>query len=765
MDSKEQGNEKIKKIVKKTIDTLSLLAVLNYIVYRFLQSTMFPLVYTNTYKLFTTIWMIIAGLLHFCFIFIEQYRAASEREDKAKLFFYVSVCVCISIPFLYVAKKYNYKFLVFLPLVSLCLYKMNPEKVLRSTACVISILFISTWICALSGSVRNLTYAENDRIFNAFGIINTTDFAAYFTYLFLYLWCSHRSSNAIVDFGLALMSLLLSYGVFFLSSSRTALVCGILTTIAILWNVLNNNLLKHWDRTRRFGNIINHMTIGAFPFVGFVFFLLMTQYAQLTEFSKKMDVLTAGRLLATWTPYTTYGIHPFGTSIQKMHGMGGSLIHTWSAGYGYIDVAYSMMAIRYGWVITLIIMCLWVWTTYRAVRSGKTKIALAMAIISAHAFAEARFLDLNYNILLAMSFCAYNRSEILREKRVDIAGVKMQKRKRIFIYSTICMLIPVLVFSPRIFSWLRTIFYLEGLREGVQGIYALLICIELVILLSAMVWSFYYTVVQKSQKASIVIWVSIVLFCIIIGYGNKIITDGINYQSERLVSEESVIRIVQKSSSQPVYAAEASEMYQRQFGGFKDHAFSTEELYRNPKGTIFTDINVECLGILATGGKYAQISPWSGVYSYDPDVIETLSSEGFRWESYYYTERICNLEDLAYRNDLCIESGKLRLSGSEESIRQGLEWDQYAGTYEVNYTLELLQQGPGDAICRIRVTGEAGEKILLEKMVTSDDFDTEGICRISLTYVTGDVPKVSYLLEIIDETDLFVKEISWRRIS
>ena len=114
---------------------------------------------------------------------------------------------------------------------------------------------------------------------------------------------------------------------------------------------------------------------------------------------------------------------------------------------------------------------------------------------------------------------------------------------------------------------------------------------------------------------------------------------------------------MQSATVQPVYAAEAEELYQRSYGGFSSHVFSTEELYRAPRGSIFTDQDVEVLGIISSFGKYTKISDWSGLYSFDPIVIEELEKAGYEWTRFYSGVHICNLKDTTLFNRLDYDEG------------------------------------------------------------------------------------------------------------
>ena len=316
----------------------------------------------------------------------------------------------LALPFFYVGWKQDYKFLIFLPICCMCLYDMQAEKVLKAFFVTIGTLLLATVLCSLSGTVRNLTNVGDDgRVVAAYGTINTTDFASYFTFLLLTIWGEMRGKRWESSVLFAIIVAIISYLAYVLTDSRTVLEVGAILLILVLWDCV----VERRKGLQIIGKGVNVFTTIAFPLIGvIVIFLLVYSYSQHAPWAVQLDQVLSGRLRVTLDPYNMYGIRPFGNLMDNMHGKGGTLLsYGWSSGYGYIDVAYAMLAIRYGWIITAVVTGLWIWMTARALEKGNRRIAFAMAIMAVHAFSEARILDINYNIFLVMPFCAFERPE------------------------------------------------------------------------------------------------------------------------------------------------------------------------------------------------------------------------------------------------------------------------------------------------------------------------------------------------------------------
>ena len=746
-----------KKNIAGLLDLLSLLSVLQYCVYRFLQSTMFNFYYSQRYKLFTMGLMLVFGGVRYLYIIVRKLRE-KEKKEKTKFILKCGFAWLLALPFFYVGWVHDYKMLALLPICCMCLYDMEQSKILKFFVFTIGSLLLATILCALSGTVRNLVTSWS--VHGAYGIINTTDFAAYFTFLLVTIWCTIQLNSWCSCLLFAGLSLLISWVVNHLTGSNTALICGIIICLSVVWNYTDETILHKTTKGIRIGRRINKLSIFAFPFIGALVVALVIGYGAQSSWAIRIDELLSERLKVTWTPYQQYGIHPFGSTIDNMNGVGATVIPNWSSGYGYIDVGYAMLAIRYGWMITGIVLGIWVWMTVKALNAGQNRIALTMAILAVHAFSEARFLDVNYNVFLIMPFSAiYSQA-----KKEKYAALKEPKRETFISIIVGTVIIAVLyIFLPKLLSLLRTFFSLAGWNDGTASFYSLLFCLGIVFVI-LFAWRSIQQLLIKREKKTIFLLAADIMICIGLFFAvNQTIEKARSEQSARIESEQSIIRQVQRAATQPVYAAEPEELYKREIGGFSDHLFSSEELYRLPRGSIFTDQKVEVLGIISSFGYYTQISEWTGLYTFDNKVIETLEKAGYRWTRFYSGKRNCNLKEIAIFNNLK-DNDPLAISGPIRVVTNNMEIDQFSGVYRVTFSLSLLSAINTDTICYLEVLGEAGERIIAHEELDISDFDASGQCVYEIEYAIAHVPKVSFAVSVLDKASIEIKDISWQKI-
>ncbi len=766
-------------------DALALIAAMQYVAYRFLQSTMFSFIYSEPYKYVTFISLVAIGGARLSCMFIQR----MHQWKKYATFRYAGKCllfIFVSAVFAYVGVKNDYKFWVFVPIVAVCLYGIDPEKVFLWFVNVELVLLMGTVLCCLAGTVRNLIYVQENHVIGSYGIVNTTDLAAYCTFLLLFGWCKQKGRGLGACVEMAAIDMLVTMAAYWFTGSRTALYCGLMLLALIFWEGIKNGHSQSKLITT-IDNNLKRFAIISFPLMTGIVLILTFLYSKGIPWTYALNELFSDRIRYTLQVYEQYGMKPFGTVLTGMHGYGGTILRdVWTGNVPYIDIGYAMLAIRYGWVMFLAIMGIWVWMTAHMFKCGRDRIAFSLAIIAFHAFSEARFLDVNYNILMVMPLC------LLCLPRDSHAGKDTRgftnNKKGALLYALLCLIgLAVVIAMPRIVSWLRTIFSVLGWNRGTGSRRALLTGVLLVCSIAALLKSIALLWCHRNKASIAAVCGSLLLIAFGVIAGNRIIQISMREQASRLESEEGIVRIVQEAATQPVYVAEQSEIYQRRFGGFSDHVFSSEELYQAPQGTLFTDKSTEVLGITRTGGKYLQFSDWSGIYSYDQAVIDALENKGYEWYAYYTSEREIDLADLASKNGLVRDDiGRVRISGSHHGIEENEGIDQQFGIYTVKLCLELdeyqitplkkpekrhilsndrmeTDSGSKGIICVFRIMGEKGKRVIQDNPIMLSDFDENGRCEKSFTYEIMSTPKVTYLLSARDGVSLYLDEISWKK--
>lgn len=745
--------------LEMVLDALSLASVLFYAIYRFLQSTMFQFYYSNRYKMLTIILPIVFGGIRFLYLVLKKCWAAESHKEQS---FFILRCIlafCLLIPFVLVGWMHDYKMLIYLPICCMCLYDMVPEKVCRVFFVTIGTCLVAVILCCLSGTVRNIVVHDNG-VYASYGIINTTDFASYFTFLLLTAWCSMRTRKWYTSVLFAVASGIITYIVYLYTGSRTALYTGALIVFLVQWDCLGEHVFCREKKLRRIRKCINWLSILAFPVVGALVIFLTARFAAQDTWALELEKLLSGRLKTVLQPFQMYGVKPFGSTIEKMYGFGGTILGKyWSAEYSYLDVGYAMLAIRCGWVITAIVMVLWMWMTAKALKNGKTRIAFALVVLAAHAFSEARILDVNFNIFLIMPFCAFSQEKTVSEKAPE------RKWQRLFpVLSGIAFFAAALLLLPTALRWLRAYFYLKGWYDGIAAFTSFSFCSGLILVLLGL-WKV-LSLFQETKEGKIL--ATLVGLLLLLTGGvlsvNATIEQGRAEQADRLQAEEQVIRKMQACATMPVYAAESEELYRRDGVRLPNHFFTLEELNRN-RGSFLTADTVEAFEVLPFGGRYTQISNYSGLYTFDTAVMESLSSIGYTWSIFYSGERHCNLDDLAVFNSMKMTDGQLVLTNAARVETKNMETDQMSGTYRVTFSFSgFAASSDGQAIL-LQVIGEGGDRIICQKTLSAADFNSEGRCDYTMTYQITATPQVTYAISVTEGVTATVNDIAWQRVS
>ena len=747
------------------LDALSLAAVMQYVGYRFLQTTMFPFIYSELYKTATFLSLVVFGGVRFAYLFARRQWAEADEKAKTKRFLkFVGTCF-LALPFFLVAFLHDYKMLIFIPICWMCLYDMRAETVFKWYVRVIGVMLAATVLCCLAGVVLNI---YRGRHHGSYGIINTTDFAAYFLFLILFLWCRTERRNWQTSAIFAVSFVATGIVVDILTGSMTTKVCCFLTAIACTGECISHIIYAKHGRPKKLIRIIDCISCLVFPLALVSFVVLVELYGAGLSFATRINAMLSGRLSTTLETYQKYGIHMLGTAFT-MHGVGGSLFGSGMT-YDFLDNSYAYLLIRYGVMITLIVMCLWEREVHHAIKDGKRRIAISMSIIAIYAMSESHFVDISYNIFLVLPFCNSSVQNI--ESAVSTAqkrGENTNKYRVLSVASRIGIIGVVCYAFPYILSWLRTFFYFKEWSSGTDTLFALLFCVLLILSVCA-IWNTVPLLFGRRKHFVLVLPMTALMLFFMFFEMYSFIHAEINASSDELTEEEGTIQIILDSATQPVYALERSELYLQSFPGFSKLCTTADDLSRDMRGSVITAKSRELLILTLQGGKYLQFSSNSGIYSFDENVIEALTDAGFKWEDYYYSERTCDLNDLAELNHLKQNGdGSLILSGNNDSLMENRFMDQYSGDYEVRYTLRFAEDTVGladdDTICTLVVSGNKGESELVRREVSKQELDHGEGEAITLLYHSPFMARMEYLIYVVDGVTLYVDEIAWRRVA
>lgn len=589
-----------KENTRKALDAAALAAVLHYCAFRFLQNSTFPFAFTDLYKWITIFLMAGTGGIRFLWIAAPEWKAAGRAERKGWLL-KRGLCFAAAVPFFLAAFKHDYKILIFIPLGVLCLYRQEARRVLRGFTGVISVLLAAMALCALSGSIDNIALPYVAA--RSYGAINTSDFAAYFTFLLLFVWCAQKRRTFATGLYLIAAELLITALAYYLAESKTGLLCGGITAALILWDLIRERIRPEGKKAGKLLRAADAVTAGFFPLMGIGTAVMIAGYGAGASWALRMDGALSGRLGLAWTIFRRHGVKLLGNT---------TLWENDPAYYDFMDISYEMLAVRYGILVALIVTAFWVWMAVRALRSGERRIALAMVLVALHAFPESHFLDLNYNIFLLMPLCTFSGTPAEQPDAKRWAA----SRAAAWIMAGAAALL-----LPRFLSWTRTVFFLQGWipDSGAGGALAaslawVLVCFGCWKALPAALFR---------RKALIPLGLCAALMAGMVLAANGRIERGLEERKAQLDQEEQIILRIQEATDQPVYATEMAELYRRRFGGFTDYVFPAHEMTVAKRGTVVLD---------REDRQYFRrialpISETSLVHTFDPAVEEAVRRE------------------------------------------------------------------------------------------------------------------------------------------
>ena len=760
------------------LEWVAIFVVIHYCFFRFFEATTFYFDFTDIYRKITFAAIFFIGLLRLVSGLWMDFRIAEKKEGKRKIVLKGFLALLGAVPCILVANRFEYAFFAYLPFVAYCLYGIDTEKVLKVFTLSIGTILLCTIACSLTGVIQNYLYhSTKAKLRSSYGVAYPTDFASYLIFLFVFFWAlqkKHAWWHTILFAGIALAMGLM---IWIYPHSDTSTILSLVCVFVVLYDALDHAFLSRHKGTHWLSKLGEGAVIWAFPILGIAFFGLVWLYSQGNDMVVQLDKWMSGRLSMVWEHYLKYGLNALG-ALTPQNGFGHGLIHTES--YEFLDSTYGMILIRYGWILTILLAGLWVWMTWRAYKSGHRRLALAMAVIAVHSFSEHHFTELNYNILLAMPLCVFGVTKQRKSEGITVKPLKTTEKHffsvRVPVITALAVGALVTLLLPRWFSWLRALFVLEGWNGGgLQSLFALLfclVCVGIVILVWYVLTCLICTWIREKKAPLLMILGVLTVFVgvsVVVSFTDEMIRDGAHQVQDRIVADTEAVETVLASAKEPVYGGEIEEIYKRNFTGFSDHIFSDMELGRAAKGTMLLSHDNEGYQLINTGAKYCEISPYTGLFTYDDAVIEALQEKGYRFHGYYSAEREVNLAALGPDNGLGIaDTGELMLWGEAHSLIHGPYYDQYSGDYLVTYDLQLRDinirtETPEREVCTLRTSALWGQNICTEKTVYAADFDEDGILTVSLDYNIRDTRGIEFLVFCRDDIAVWVRRIAVKK--
>ena len=753
--SKTSGSEefRIKKLLLHTADYLFLGITGVYLLWQYSQCTTFALPYP---------W-------HFSRALIACMIAATILRIGLNMRMFLNMRLCFLAALVYCLVYYNdrYSFLLYTAVLVVGLAGIDYRKIIGTYLLFVGVFFLITIMAGITGTITNYVFVRAAKgIRSSWGICYPTDLSSSFLFLLMMLWvfCKKLPDPAMLV--VCIFSLLLSW---FITYSSTGVICGTLFLLLVLYHMLEQNLNRKNEGLRWVGKCVDDLLTVAFLICGCAFFALVFLYRKGFNVVFRLDHVLSSRLKLAVDVWEKYGIKPFGTPFEQI-GAGFSAIAP--SNYNFVDSTYPLIVLRYGFVLFALICFLWVSCTRKAICCGDRRLAFVMGLIAVHAFSEHHFMEAHYNILLVMPFAAYTSEEPVAAYTEDTERERRVKPAAALATAVIAGIIAYGTF-PTVFSLLKTFYEIRGLTGGGKnGIAVIAVNLLLLLLMAAMAVSLHRLILLLflKQKGLWKATGTVVLCCgvlaVFMGYLNSDIDSETEIRASSLQSENTALELIMEAAEEKVYAGCIPAIYKRIFKEFSYSVISGEELARYQGTTVILDNEKDYQGFFKSGFLYTPISAEHAVYTADASVAQKLSEAGYHLTSYYSTGKRVNLRYAAKINKLPYsKKNALHLQGPAKSLVSGPYFDLFGGRYKVDFTLDVSSndhRGEGK-LCSLFVVAGNGEKILLEKEVTGNDFNEKGEAEISIYFAVNDTQGAGFWVSAEPGKSVYVRDITYRR--
>ncbi len=746
------GFFKIMKMIKKIklyelLEVFSLVLISMYIVFMAEKTTEFGFTYTVDVnkKIYSMLWIVVVVKL-LLFLWSKKRKLLVDKTVLWTVIIFIFFVVTMWGIYHMVYLSDKYEFLRFMGILTVGVVGTDYRKVLKAHVIVVGLMIGSSVLASLSGYIVNYVIIRKGHISSSWGTLCTTDYASNILFLCIIAWIAWKKLSFRFFLIVGALSVLNSW---FIARSITSTVTGICFIIAIILDGISITKRK---------KLVAVILSAAFPFFSVLTFGIEYLYHRGTAIGIKINQWTHGRFLFIDNGFKNYGIKLFGRPFNQIGNGGNTFAKT---GYNFIDSSYVLILLRYGLVLFIAIMLLWILMTRKAVKMGHWRLAFGLALIALHSFSEHHFPEVNYNILVILPFSVLGMGWLVKDK--DEKPLPFESGRIVAGSVTAVLMVLLAVFAgPYLLSMFRTIFdvttkvEIKDKNKIVSALFAGFILLFAVFttalykLLHALFDMLFDKTIKVKKKiiipASAVVLVVIIMFSGIF-IGKKVIDAKADPYLECIDEEKTAIEAVQRgiqTSGGKLYANDLPYIYRKTFGGFTESYFQSDEMASRTNVTVLMEGDYESQTMFAMGFLYTVISDDHSLYTNDASVIKELEAAGYHMTGYFSRERIVDLKEEAERNELPMtEDGAVIVGVDGKPLRYGPYYELRSGYYTVTYDLSLPKVNEyweDYKVCTLAICVKWGTKVA-EVPVFRRDFDEEGKLhsetRVSISEARG----------------------------
>lgn len=375
-----------KDIIKKGLEYLYIFIFIIFIMYFFINTTMFKVEWPNDFLLYIRTVLAITILIRLAF--------SEEYTVKEGIICFV-VCFVLGIAW----RKSEIDEIINTLLLIMGAKGISFRKILRIYLAINIILLLCMILAALTGHIENLVYYQEGRNMRmSFGAVYPTDFSAHILYSALSYCYLRREKIRYTE--LSVIGVLGIF-VYFFCQARLNTICIFL--IVILFGYYKNRVEKSRKKTKTYEmNGCLSMILALSPVICAGTMVLLSMF--FNPYNKTMEVLDRVlnyRLRLSRKAFDVYGVWDWGQYIP-MQGNGGTTEKI--KNYFFLDSSYIFILFRYGLLVFGVILFVMISINFQARKKKEWIILLTFFIISVQCMVEHHLMDIAYNPFLWLLF-------------------------------------------------------------------------------------------------------------------------------------------------------------------------------------------------------------------------------------------------------------------------------------------------------------------------------------------------------------------------
>lgn len=649
----------------------------------------------------------------------------------------------VSLIYFFVYLKDQSTFLLYLAILVLGCIGTDYRSLLKIQVCVVGTVVLSAALCCMVGVIENRVYWGHETVRSSLGYTYPTNMAACYVFLSIAAWIAWDETWDPVFFLPGVISILVSDVI---ADSRTSLLCSGLFLISVFWcwlirNKAGNSIILQIKKC------INSLCKIAFPFCAFLAIAITIAYHEQLPFTSELNEWTSNRIAQQSDAFYQYGIHLFGHSFP-MRGL--------TSGFpvldvNYVDCSYLQLLLQYGLLISLVYLFLWPFMTASAIKTGKQRLAMGLALIALHSLLEQRFLVVSYNLFLIAPFSilslGFLPESAKQYERRDNQSLRTARYASCI--TAAIMSLPLVLFWKPLLSWVRTLWsviqspdltiqlYQRGLGFLASAVF-IAGCILTFFLIDRIIFAFLSREKQKPR------YFVMLLLCASTGglflvRGNARLDRAMEEYAAYMEEDVTAVSLVKEIDGLRLYEADIPTIYNRRFGGISTGFFNGEDLARLHNLAVITDLDHQWATMFLTGFYYAEISESHAIYTDSLLLVEALEKAGFTPGPFYSKEMTVDMRKLAEWNQLTIDSSGSMVISNDQPILNVPDLDLREGHYIFCFDLSLLPSSrlteleKDETVMVVRFSDNSGTRSLFEQTVTFDQFEDNGSLHYEVT--------------------------------